>query len=209
MCVFMYVSKCVFLWVHVCLCVNVCLYLCVHVCSHACDMCQCHRVFVYVCACVCVNMHACVVMPVCAGVCVCLCVHVCVYVCVSVCAMPVCVCVCVCEHTLGCGSLKPTLSGGHSNSPRSRLLWSLSPLPWIMEGTGTFWPVSLSCTFSLHRRHWVVLTGEGRGRKCKCDRLHLIQHAPGPMPESWQHQSALEGSKQRGSGDGAAQIAQA
>lgn len=157
--------------------------------------------------CLCEYACLCGYASVCRRVCVSLCARMCVCLCECVCHA--CVCVCVCEHTLGCGSLKPTLSGGHSNSPRSRLLWSLSPLPWIMEGTGTFWPLSLSCTFSLHRRHWVVLTGEGRGRKCKCDRLHLIQHAPGPMPESWQHQSALEGSKQRGSGDGAAQIAQA
>lgn len=44
-----------------------------------------------------------------------------------------CLCVCVCKHALSCDSLKPTFSGEHPNSPRSRLLWSLSLMLWIVE----------------------------------------------------------------------------
>lgn len=138
-----YVGMCVYLYVDMCAHVYVC-YMSVSVCI-------CVLMSVYACACVRVNMlpvcfcqcvHVSVSVSLCADLCVCPCECACECVCS-------CLCVCVCKHTLGCDSWKPTLSGRHPNSPRSRLLWSLSSVPWTVEGTGprVLWTIAVSILY--------------------------------------------------------------
>lgn len=167
-CVYMCVPMCiVYIWLcvcgHVCICGYVCVFVCGQVCSCVCVVDMCAHVYVCymsvsVCICVFMSVYTCAyvrvnMLPVCfcqCCPCVCFCVSVCRSVCMScecacecVCS---CLCVCVCKHTLGCDSWKPTLSGRHPNSPRSRLLWSA-----LDSGRDrAMCPVDYRCVYPVH-----------------------------------------------------------
>lgn len=162
----MYVYVLVYISICVCLCVHVYVYVChgVHISVYTYAlMYMCHvRVSIFMCVfmyvrvsvnilpvcCLCQYVHACLYFCVSVCIYVCIGVYVCVSICASVCAYTS-LCVCVCEHALSCDSLKQILSGEHPNSPRSRLLWSLSLTLWIVEGIGThfLWTVSGSILY--------------------------------------------------------------
>lgn len=100
----------------------------------------------------------------------CLCVQVCVYVRVSVRAR-VCAhaCVYVSASTLWAVTLgSPPLAGDTQIALGPDCSGVCPQCPGQRKGQGHMscgLSLRLSCTFPLHRRHWVILTGEGRRRK--------------------------------------------
>ena len=152
-----------FVPVHTCTCV------CLPVSAHMYVMVVCLYAHM-LCVSVSFNAHACVVVPMCAHTCLSVCIHVCRCVClweyVCECA---CTCFCDCDCVLDWDSLKSTLSGGHPNSSRSRLPWSLSLMLWIVDGTGTcfLWTLSRSILYISSTRKIPGSTLKWRQRKKK------------------------------------------